>query len=83
MLVHIEQNITGQVLVLSVRSTQRLRSTNSFYRIIIALHIELKHTWSKAIRMTDLVISARCNDRRVNYVREFNKHALFLFFSVL
>ena len=80
MLVHFEQNITGQVLVLSVRSMQRLRSTNSFYSIIIALHIELKHTRSKAIRMTDIVISARWNDRRVNYVREFNKHALFLFF---
>ena len=82
MLVHFDQNITGQLLVLIVRSMQRLRSTNSFYSIIIAHPIEFKHTWSKAIIMTDLVISTRYNDKRVNYVREFKRHVLFLF-SVL
>ena len=61
---------------------QRLPSTNSFFSIIIAHYIGFKHTLSKAIGMADLVISARCNDRRVNYIRELKRN-VFSLFSVL
>ena len=69
-----DENSTGQVLLLTVRSMQRSRSIFFFQFLqYIPHHIEFKHAWSKTIR-----ISTRWYSRNVHYMRI--KHVLFTIF---